>query len=88
MYGTLVEEELATMLSLILAPDARTQPALPVVMTVIGADSSAVSAVLLSDSTESGTSFLCTSSVERNGVFSRVHIITARQLGIALSGWI
>ena len=49
----MVEEELATMLWLIPAPDARTQPALPVAMPVTGADSSAVSAAPLSDSTES-----------------------------------
>jgi hypothetical protein len=47
------------------------------VMPVTGAGSSAVSATPLSDSTESSTSVLCTSSVERNGVFSRVHIITS-----------
>jgi hypothetical protein len=76
VYGTLVEEELATMLSLVLALDARTQAALLVVMPVTGAGS-AVSATPLSDSTESSTSVLCTSSVERNGVFSRVHIITS-----------
>ncbi len=58
VYGTLVEEGLATMLLLILAPDAKTRPALPVVMPVTGADSSAVSAVPLSDSTESSTYFL------------------------------
>jgi hypothetical protein len=77
VYGTLEEEELATMLWLALALDARTQAALLVVMPVTGADSSAASATRLSDSTELSTSYLCTSSAERNGVFSRVHIITS-----------